>query len=130
MFVLRGCTRSRVTFFKYDCHQRRLIILRVMKAVDLDDRAWCSSLISCLHLSRDVNTRHLAVAVVSSRRCVLKVWRIENSLDDHQQRYGGITDQNDQNSSINWTTQFIDRYYSDIKNGTRWVIKVCCMLNV
>lgn len=90
-----------------------------MRASDTNDRPL---LISCLHLSRDEITRHVAVAVLSARSCALKVWRIENPPEDPRQRQ--LDDRIDFDYRMNVTITFTDGYSTSFPNGSKRVIKV------
>lgn len=116
----RGCTRGTVTFFKYDFQQKQLIIMRTMFFGNLKKTAM-PTLITCLHVSLDKWSRHLAVASYSRRLCVLRVFRIEDppELCLHcRPRYDSV------DSSVNLIESLTDRYRG---NGyaEEWVIKVC-----
>lgn len=72
--IYRGCTRATITFFRYDYQQERLITIRVIPRCNFN----VPTLISCMHLSQDKFSRHLAFSTYSPQACILKVWRIED----------------------------------------------------
>lgn len=108
----RGCTRATVTFFKYDFAQKKLITTRIMHKSNQN------SLITCLHVSQDKWSRHLAVATYSHRACILHVWRIEDPLELCPQH------DRDLDSSINLTQTLTDQYDSKRRGHSNWLIKV------
>uniref|UniRef100_A0A2S2PQ52 Protein cortex n=1 Tax=Schizaphis graminum TaxID=13262 RepID=A0A2S2PQ52_SCHGA len=109
--LVTGCTRATVTFFRYDFAQKKLIITRIIHKMNQN------TLITCLHVSQDKWSRHLAVATYSQRVCVLKVWRIEDPLEicPHRDRCF--------DSSINVTQTLTDRYNSKQRGDSNWLIK-------
>ncbi|XP_022172925.1 uncharacterized protein LOC111035564 [Myzus persicae] len=109
--LVTGCTRSKVTFFRYDFAQKKLIVTRIIHTIEKN------SVISCLHVSQDKWSRHLAVATHSQKACVLKVWRIEDPLElcpHHDRRF---------DSTINVTETLTDRYDSKQNGQVNWLIK-------
>lgn len=101
-----------MTFFRYDFAQKKLITTRIIHRIEK------YSVISCLHVSQDKWSRHLAVATHSQQACVLKVWRIEDPLElcpHYDQRF---------DSSINVTETLTDRYDSKQNGRAKWLIKV------
>ncbi|XP_060857498.1 uncharacterized protein LOC132935066 [Metopolophium dirhodum] len=109
--LVTGCTRATVTFFRYDFAQKKLITTRIIHRIEK------YSVISCLHVSQDKWSRHLAVATHSQQACVLKVWRIEDPLElcpHYDQRF---------DSSINVTETLTDRYDSKQNGRAKWLIK-------
>lgn len=121
MFLyVSGCTRSMVTFFKYDSRRRQLIPLRIMCAGDPVDKP---KLISFLNLSKDEISRYVAVAILSLRSCTLKVWRIEYLPEDSRQRHNNNC-QIDSDVNVNVTITFRDRYSTKVPHDLRRVIKV------
>ncbi|CAH1731606.1 unnamed protein product [Aphis gossypii] len=109
--LVTGCTRATVTFFRYDFAQKKLIVILVLYKPDEN------SLITCLHVSQDKWSRHLAVATYSHRACILRVWRIKDLLEL------GPADDGDLNLSINVTHTLTDRYDSKRRGQSNWLIK-------
>lgn len=64
------------------------------------------------------------MATYSDQMCVLKVWRIEDPSEDHQQHSAQYKN-NSHDSEIELTETFVDVYNRNkYGNRTRWAIKV------
>ncbi|KAF0753016.1 Protein cortex [Aphis craccivora] len=109
--LVTGCTRATVTFFRYDFAQKKLIVILVLHKSDRN------SIITCLHVSQDKWSRHLAVATYSHRACILRVWRIKDLLEL------GPADDADLQLSIDVTHTLTDRYDSKRSGQSNWLIK-------
>ncbi|XP_025198394.1 uncharacterized protein LOC112596804 [Melanaphis sacchari] len=109
--LVTGCTRATVTFFRYDFAQKKLITTRIIHKKNQN------TLITCLHVSQDKWSRHLAVATYSPWACVLKVWRIEDPLELSPHRDHCF------DSNINVTQTLTDRYNSKQHDHSNWLIK-------
>lgn len=119
MFCYRGCTRGTVTFFRYDIEQKQLIAIRIIRCSELGIPM---SLITCLHVSQDNLSRHLAVATFSYEVCYLKVLRFEDPIEhSHNEQ------DNNQNSLIIRYVETLTDFYKqkNLNNCMRWIIKVC-----
>lgn len=114
----RGCTRSTLTFFQYD-HVHKLLV--TIRSLPYNQLGLPLSAISCLHVSHDQFSRHLAVAAYTYRTCVLKVWRTGDSsfdLNDTPRENGRAAPY-----SFGLTETLTDRYQKTC-NHASWVIKV------
>lgn len=81
-------------------------------------------LISCLHLSQDKASRHLAVATFSDRESVLQIWRIgdppELDRNDRRRKIDSVP-----NVIVDQSEVLIDQYKSKRGGRSMWTIKVC-----
>lgn len=125
MFVcFRGCLNGTVTFFQYDDAQNKLVTIRTVRNDEMSTSLM--SLITCLHVSLDNYSRHVAVATVSGftfRAAYLKVWRMQDSTE-FDVGHCGRNEKRCSDFSISLNETFSDRYKK--KHSTaRVVIKVC-----
>lgn len=124
MFVChRGCTSGTVTFFQYDDVQKNLVTIRTVR----NDEIGISllSLISCLRVSLDNYSRHVAVAFYTFQAGYLKVWRMQDS-SEFDVDYCGRNKKHCSDFSISLNETFSDRYKKK-SSSSRLVIKVCSM---
>ncbi|XP_050437658.1 uncharacterized protein LOC126843898 isoform X1 [Adelges cooleyi] len=121
--LVTGCTRATITFYRYISKLHQLNVVRVIHT-----NSKLQTMISCMHLSQDSESRYLAVAFHSQLRCKLKLWRIGKTTVDHCGQNAddaviGLDSFTDNKSKLTLTEVLTDTYNSKDREQGGWVIK-------